>query len=77
MIDLFILWRWMKKERDGETRLARQRGISIGRIEGAKARDKVWISWYERKTQAEQNGVEFDEPPPHLMPRKRAKIVRR
>ena len=73
MIDLFLLWRWMKKERDGETRLAKQRG----RIEGANARDKVWISWYERKTQAEQNGVEFDEPPPHLAPRKRAKIVRR
>ena len=73
MIDLFLLWRRMKKERDSETRLARQRGISIGRME----RDRVWISWYERKIQAERDGVEFDEPPPHLVLRKRAKIVRR
>ena len=42
----------------------REEGREEGRAEGEKAANNKWITWNRRRSLAEANGEQFDEPPP-------------
>lgn len=41
-----------------------QRHEARGRAEGEARANKQWIEWWNRRQEAEANGLPFDEPPP-------------
>ena len=41
-----------------------QKGQEEGRKEGQTQERQVWLAWNERRTQAQEAGRGFDEPPP-------------
>ena len=38
---------------------------NAGRAEGRVEKDAEWLAWYNRRLEAEREGVPFDEPPPY------------
>ena len=42
----------------------REEGRVEGREEGREEAHSKWADWYRRKTEADEKGVPFDEPPP-------------
>ena len=40
--------------------------IEAHRAEGRAAQQQLWTKWLERKTQAESQGIPFNEPPPQV-----------
>ena len=42
----------------------KEQGIQEGKKQGIRENNARWLSWLERRQQAEANGEEFDEPPP-------------
>lgn len=45
---------------------ARAQGLEEGREEGRSEQHERWMQWLDRRRQAEENGLPFDEPPPSL-----------
>lgn len=43
-----------------------QKGLQKGLREGRQEQQERWMQWLERRRQAEENGLPFDEPPPTL-----------
>jgi len=43
-----------------------EKGIQEGRAEGRQEQQERWVQWLDRRRQAEENGLPFDEPPPSL-----------
>ena len=41
-------------------------GKKAGRQAGMHEQHKLWVQWLDRRRQAEENGLPFDEPPPTL-----------
>lgn len=41
-----------------------KRRYEEGRAEGEARMSKAWEEWLKRRTEAEEAGVEFNEPPP-------------
>ena len=80
MFDMFLLWHWLKREKEEAVLSTRRRALSDGRIEGAAENEKEWVTLYNNKMlQAKYERKCFTEPPPHLKPVKpvkRAKVVR-
>lgn len=44
----------------------REAGEQAGRQQGMHEERQRWMQWLERRRQAEENGLPFDEPPPSL-----------
>ena len=44
----------------------RVEGRAKGRVEGRQEQHERWMQWLDRRRQAEENGLPFDEPPPTL-----------
>ena len=42
---------------------------NAGRVEGRAEKDAEWLAWYNRRMEAERDGVPFHEPPPYDGPR--------
>ena len=48
----------------------KERQRAEGRVEGREEMEAAWLSWLERKSEAEDSGIPFDEPPPSTESRK-------
>ena len=50
--------------------IGEERGIAIGeergRKQGEQAQQQLWEEWLRRKTEREEQGIPFEEPPPSL-----------
>ena len=44
----------------------RKAGLKAGEQAGRQEQHERWMQWLERRRQAEENGLPFDEPPPTL-----------
>ena len=56
-------------EERGEERgiaIGEERGEERGRKQGEQAQQQLWEEWLRRKTEREEQGLSFDEPPPSL-----------
>ena len=56
-------------EERGEERgiaIGEERGEERGRKQGEQAQQQLWEEWLRRKTEREEQGLPFDEPPPSL-----------
>ena len=42
-----------------------ERRISEWKNAGRAEKDAEWLAWYNRRLEAERDGVPFDEPPPY------------
>ena len=43
-----------------------QRGEERGRKQGEQTQQQLWEEWLRSKTEHEEQGIPFDEPPPSL-----------
>ena len=64
----FAVNKWVKpviqRHRDAGRAQGRVEGRSEGRSEGRAEANQAWAAWLERKTDAENQGLPFDEPRP-------------
>ena len=55
---------WVKPIIEKHMDRGRQEGRQEGIQEGHAEANRRWEAWLQRKTEAESNGLSFDEPPP-------------
>ena len=64
----FAVNKWVKpviqRHRDAGRAQGRVEGRSEGRAEGRAEANQAWEAWLERKTDAESQGLPFNEPRP-------------
>ena len=70
---MILARRWLERmEAKREAELAQlmeqgiEQGISQGIVQGQAERQKEWEGWNDRRLQAQEEGREFNEPPPSL-----------
>ena len=64
----FAVNKWVKpvikRHKDAGRAEGRSEGLAEGRTEGRTEANQAWEAWLERKTDAESQGLPFDEPRP-------------
>ncbi len=50
--------------RDEGRKEGREEGIEVGIEVGEGRANRKWVDWYLSKTEADEKGIPFDEPPP-------------
>ena len=66
---MILARRWlerMEEKREAELAQLIEQGIEQGIVQGQTERQKKWEGWNDRRLRAQEEGSEFNEPPPSL-----------
>ena len=66
---MILARRWlerMEEKREAELAQLIEQGIEQGIVQGQAERQKKWEGWNDRRLRAQEEGSEFNEPPPSL-----------
>ena len=61
-----VLASWALDKRDEWRAKIREEAAQAGRAEGRMDAHEAWAAWNARRLAAEQNGGDFNEPPPSI-----------
>lgn len=66
---MILARRWlerMEEKREAELAQVIEQGIEQGIVQGQTERQKKWEGWNDRRLRAQEEGTQFNEPPPSL-----------